>query len=84
MNDVAVRIGKNLDLDMPAVDDGLFQDQLARTEGALGLGARAGQRRRQFLLAATSRMPRPPPPAAAFTITGKPMRSASRASVASD
>ena len=40
MDDVAVRVGEDLDLDVAGIDHGLLEDQLARAEGVLGLGAR--------------------------------------------
>ena len=66
MDDVAVVVGEDLDLDVARVDHGLFEDQLARAEGALGLGARrcgsprAGRRRaRPAACRARRRRPRP-------------------------
>ena len=44
MNDVAVGVGKDLDLDMPRIHDGLLEDQLARAESAFRLGARGADR----------------------------------------
>ncbi len=44
MDDVAVIVGEHLNLDVARIDHGFFQDQLARTEGALGLGARRADR----------------------------------------
>ena len=43
MDDMAVRVAEDLDLDMAAADHGLLQDQLARAECALRLGARCGE-----------------------------------------
>ena len=44
MDDVAVGVGEDLDLDVARVDHGLLEDQLARAEGALGFGARRADR----------------------------------------
>ena len=48
VNDVAVRICEDLELDMARIDHGLLQDQLTRAEGALGLAARGADRIEQF------------------------------------
>src|SRR5690242_20216792 len=51
MDDVAVRIGKDLNLDMSGIDDGLLEDQFARAESALGFGARCPDRLEQIGIA---------------------------------
>ena len=52
MDDVAVVVGEDLDLDVARIDHRLFEDQLARAEGALGLGARGADRLEQVAVAA--------------------------------
>ncbi|GAB1413220.1 hypothetical protein MASR1M97_19560 [Candidatus Desulfobacillus denitrificans] len=47
MDDVALRVGEDLDLDVARRRQRVFEDQLARAEGRLRLGARRGERRRQ-------------------------------------
>ncbi len=47
---MAVRVGEDLDLDVAAADHGLLQDQLARAEGALRLGAGRGEGGGEVLL----------------------------------
>src|SRR5258708_38603946 len=44
MDDGAVIVGEDLDLDMARIDHGFLQDQLARIEGARRLGARRADR----------------------------------------
>ena len=44
MDDVAVGVGEDLDLDVARIDHGLLEDQLARAEGAFGLGPRRADR----------------------------------------
>ena len=66
MDDVAVRVGEDLDLDVAGAHHGLLQDQLARAEGVLRLGARRGERggagpswRRRGACRVRRRRPRP-------------------------
>jgi hypothetical protein len=47
---MAVRVGEDLDLDVAAADHGLFQDQLARAEGAFRFGAGRGESGGKVLL----------------------------------
>jgi len=78
MDDVAMRVGEDLDLDVARIDHGLLQDQLARAEGALGLGPRRADRFEEIGVALDAAACRArPPPAAAFTITGRPILRAS-------
>ncbi len=51
MDDVAVGVGEDLDLDVACVDHGFLEDQLARAEGALGLGPRRADRFQKIGLA---------------------------------
>ena len=51
VEDSAVRIGKHLDFDVPGIDHGLLENELARSEGALGLGAGRPDRLDEFVVA---------------------------------
>src|SRR6185312_12229925 len=62
VQDVAVRIGEHLNLDVACIDHRLLEDQFARAEGALGLGARGADRLEQ--LAALRDQPHAAPAAA--------------------
>ena len=47
VDDVALRVGEDLDLDVARRRQRVFEDQLAGAEGRLRFGARRGERRRQ-------------------------------------
>jgi hypothetical protein len=77
---VAVRIAEHLDLDVARGFDVAFQQHAVAAEGVpcFALAAERGSRLNSEP-SRTMRMPLPPPPCAALIISGKPMRSASRA-----
>ena len=71
VDDVAVGVGEDLDLDVPGPVDVLLEVDAAVLEGGLGLvagGLEGG--RRGSTSSRQTRMPLPPPPAAALISTG--------------
>ena len=70
MDDVAVRIGEDLDLDVARVLDGALEQEPGVAERALASAAAEASAASSPASLATSRMPRPPPPATALTISG--------------
>ena len=70
VDDVAVVVGEDLDLDVPRPRERLLEVDALVAEGAPGLGSRAGECLASSAGRATSRRPLPPPPAAALSITG--------------
>ena len=84
MDDVAVRIGEDLDLDVSRALDPALDVQRAVAECGLPLPAGPpGSPRRALRRHAAVRMPLPPPPAEALTRTGNPIASPAAAIPAS-
>ena len=73
VDDVAVRVAEDLDLDVARAVEVALDEERAVAEGALGLAARGRRaRRRARLRSRTIRMPLPPPPADALIRIGRP------------
>ena len=72
VDDVAVRVGEDLDLDVPRPLDQPFDVERAVAErrGRPRAAPRAISVARRVVVAGTTRMPLPPPPADALTSTG--------------
>ena len=70
VDDVAVAVAEDLELDVARLDQVLLEVDRAVAEGLRRLVARGGELAVDLLGASTMRMPRPPPPAAALRITG--------------
>ena len=88
VDDVAVLVGQDLDLDVAGAFDVLLEVDVGVAEGGLGLGLCLLQGRFERQVVRRDRIPLPPPPAAALISTGKPIswatRSASFSSSTSD
>ena len=74
----AVAVGDDLHLDCRAGADELLEEAAFVAEGLCASAARSSNAAGSASGPSTRRMPRPPPPAAALTMSGKPMRAASR------
>jgi hypothetical protein len=73
VDDVPVRIGQDLDLDVPRPVDQFFQVDIAVPESRFGFAARGWISSGISSMLRTSRMPLPPPPAVALISRGKPI-----------
>ena len=77
-DDVAVRVGEQLDLDVARPLDVALAEDAVVAERGLRLAPRRLERLVELgRRARTTRIPRPPPPAAALTTSGKPISSGS-------
>ena len=84
VNRRAVRVGENLELDVPRVAQVAFEQHGVVAEGRERLALGGVERLVELSRNSTTRMPRPPPPALALISSGKPIVSASARSVAGD
>ena len=71
-------VAQDLHLDVAGAAHVAFEEDRIVAEGRAGFAPRLGQPLANSAALRTTRMPRPPPPKAALTISGKPMRRATR------
>ena len=73
VDDVAVTVAEDLELDVARPREVLLDVDVAVAECRQRLAARELERARKSSASVATRMPLPPPPAAALMITGKPI-----------